>query len=147
MMYDKVSDEISIVEINPRMASQFADLFEKVDGVNSYSILLDIASACPPLVKRRQGRYRMAASCVLRSFEDKFVAALPTDAQREEVMERYPDARIEILATAGRRLSDEMQDGHSFRYGIVSLGGQSEEEIQSALAEVLETLRFSLLSV
>ena len=32
----------------------------------------------------------------------------------------------------GRRLSDELQDGHSYRYGIVNLGARD-------LAEVLET--------
>ena len=35
MMYDADADRIGIIEINPRMASQFADLYEKVDGTNS----------------------------------------------------------------------------------------------------------------
>ena len=37
MMYDAATDRIGIIEINPRMASQFADLYEKVDGTNSYT--------------------------------------------------------------------------------------------------------------
>ena len=42
MMYDAREDRIAIIEINPRMASQFADLYEKVDGTNSYEVLLDL---------------------------------------------------------------------------------------------------------
>ncbi len=38
MMYDAATDRIGIIEINPRMASQFADLYEKVDGTNSYCV-------------------------------------------------------------------------------------------------------------
>ena len=42
MMYDAREDRIAIIEINPRMASQFADLYEKVDGTNAYEVLLDL---------------------------------------------------------------------------------------------------------
>ena len=42
MMYDAREDRIAVIEINPRMASQFADLYEKVDGTNSYEVLLDL---------------------------------------------------------------------------------------------------------
>src|SRR5262245_35066348 len=56
MIYDPSSDAISIIEINPRMASQFADLYEKVDGTNSYAVLLDIAHGRTPRLTRWQGR-------------------------------------------------------------------------------------------
>ena len=123
MMYDAREDRIAVIEINPRMASQFADLYEKVDGTNAYEVLLDLGMGMRPTPKRRQGKYRFAASCVLRTFEDRVVAALPCEERLAEIERAYPDIRIEIHATAGRRLSDELQDGTSFRYGIVSLGG------------------------
>ena len=59
MMYDAEADRISIIEINPRMASQFADLYEKVDGTNSFSVLLDIAQGRTPRFTRRQGRFEL----------------------------------------------------------------------------------------
>ena len=70
MMYDDAADRIAVIEINPRMASQFADLYEKVDGTSSYTVLLDIAQGRAPHFTRRQGRYGFASSFVLRSFED-----------------------------------------------------------------------------
>src|SRR5262249_34458837 len=72
---------------------------------------------------RRQGRYRFASSCVLRSFADLVVEAVPSDADVQRLTRIYPDIRVEVHATPGRKLSDELQDGQSYRYGIVSLGG------------------------
>ncbi|HEX2447253.1 MAG TPA: ATP-grasp domain-containing protein [Methyloceanibacter sp.] len=130
MMYDAEDDRVSIIEINPRMASQFADLYEKVDGTNSFSVLLDIAQGVRPRFVRRQGRYGFAASCVLRSFEDHMVAAVPSESDIERLGQIYSDVRVELHATPGRKLSDEFQDGKSYRYGVVNLGG-------SDLADVL----------
>jgi hypothetical protein len=129
MMYDEELDLVSIIEINPRMASQFADLYEKVDGTNSFSILLDIAEGRRPNLSHRAGRYPFAASCVLRCFEDYRVGAVPSQADLERLTRVYPDSRFEILATVGRRLSDEFQDGKSYRYGIVNLGGRDRPDV------------------
>lgn len=131
MMYDAETGRISIIEINPRMASQFADLYEKVDGTSSYTVLLDIAQGRPPRFTRRQGRFAFAASCVLRSFHDALVLAVPGEADIERLASIYPDIRVELHATPGGKLSDEFQDGKSYRYGIVNLGGRD-------LADVLE---------
>ena len=37
-LYDSGRNKLGIVEINSRMASQFANLYEKVDGFNTYSL-------------------------------------------------------------------------------------------------------------
>ena len=129
MMYDAGADRIAIIEINPRMASQFADLYEKVDGTSSYTVLLDIARGRTPRFTRRQGRYGFASSFVLRSFEDYIVAALPTEADLERLAQLYPDIRVELHGTLGRKLSAELQDGRSYRYGIVSLGGSDRADV------------------
>jgi biotin carboxylase len=140
MMYDRCSDVISIIEINPRMASQFADLYEKVDGTNSYAVLLDIAQGRTPRIAHRQGRYGFAASIVLRSFEDHVVAALPSETDLERLKRTHPDIRVEILARVGRALSSEMQDGTSYRYGIVSLGGKDRDDVLPQFAACRDSL-------
>jgi biotin carboxylase len=140
MMYDAEADLISIIEINPRMASQFADLYEKVDGTNTYTVLLDIAQGRAPRLRRRQGRYAFAASCVLRSFEDYVVAALPSDADLARLAQSYPDLRIELHATVGRKLSDEFQDGKSYRYGILNLGGDDLADVLAQCESCCESL-------
>lgn len=129
MMYDRDADGIFVIEINPRMASQFADLYEKVDGTSSYMVLLDVAQGRAPRFVPRQGRYGFAASFVLRSFEDHIVATLPKEADLDRLACLYPDIRVELHATLGRKLSDELQDGISYRYGIVSLGGRDRADV------------------
>ncbi len=147
MMYDAAADRIGIIEINPRMASQFADLYEKVDGTNCYSVLLDIGAGRRPEVTRRQGAHRFAASFVLRSFEDRVVAALPSEAALAAIARREPDIRVELLTAVGRRLSQEMHDGYSYRYGIVNLGGQNRAEAMVKFDRVRAELGILLVPV
>ena len=130
--YDAWHDRLGIVEINPRMASQFADLYEKVDGFNTYSLLLDLALGRRPASRRGAGRHVIAASCVLRRFEDARVVQVPCEGDLRRIREAHPDARIEVLATPGKRLSQQLQDGCSFRYGLVSIGGRSREDLLAA---------------
>lgn len=130
MIYNPRTDEIHIIEVNPKIASQFPDLFEKVDGTSSYSVLLQVALGEEPIFRRGQGQFRVAGSCVLRTFEDQDVLAIPSQSQVEAVMRRFPDAKIQILASPGKRLSDQMQDVSSYRYGLVNIGADSEAELE-----------------
>lgn len=144
MTYDQAADRIGIIEINPRMASQFSDLYEKVDGTNAYTILLDIGAGRAPTPRRRQGAYRFAASCVLRTFEDCLVAGLPSEDQLASLAELYPDVRVELHAAVGRKLSDELQDGASYRYGIINLGGRDRAQVLERFEACRERLGIAL---
>ena len=128
-IYNPEADTVHIVEINPRMSSQFADLFEKVDGTNSYSVLLDLALGKPPQLKRRQGNHHAAFSCVLRTFQNQRVLGLPSNGEIQALQGEFPDVRIEILATEGLKLSQQMQDTCSYRYGLLNIGGRDRDEI------------------
>ena len=134
----------AVLLINPRMASQFADLYEKLDGTSSYTVLLDIAQDRAPRFMRRQGRCGFAASFVLRSFEDHIVTALPAKADLDQLARLYPDIRIELHATVGRKLSDEFQDGRSYRYGIVNLGGRDRPDVLEQFEACRESLGIAL---
>lgn len=140
---DEASGRVSVIEINPRMASQFADLYEKVDGTNSYAHLLALSAGAEPSFSRGNGAYRMAASCVLRCFEDRYVRSLPPPEEVEILARRHPGTRIEVLATAGRKLSQDMQDEDSYRYGIVSIGGKDRGDILAQLEDVKRNLTFA----
>ena len=78
MFHDPSSDAIHLIEVNPRMCPQFADLMEKVNGVNTYEIALAIAAGVRPVVRRRDAAYTAAVSYVLRLFEDKIVRKVPS---------------------------------------------------------------------
>ena len=147
LFYDPRTDRISIIEVNPKIASQFADLFLKVDGQSSFSILLQLACGIEPVMARRRGNFKLAASCVLRTFEDRHVRAVPTDDAIADIVQTYPDALIEIHATPGADLSNQMQDAQSFRYGLVNVGANSEHELEEKFASIAERLDFQLVPV
>lgn len=132
-IYEVETSTVKIVEVNTRMASQFADLFEKVDGLNSYTILL--ALCIGKTVQRRvaTGLHAFAASCVLRCFSDRFVLRVPSSEEVEHAEQSSPETRIEIIAIANTYLSDHMQDGASFRYAVINIGADSREQLLERL--------------
>ena len=134
LLYHPATGRVCIIEINPKIASQFPDLFEKVDGTSSYVPLLQVALGEEPEFPHRQGAFKMAASCVLRTFEDRRVARVPRAERLAELARACPDARVEVSVAEGQLLSDIMQDGKSFRYGLINLGANSEEELDAKLA-------------
>jgi biotin carboxylase len=147
MMYDEDKDAIHIVEVNPRMCPQFADLMEKVNGVNTYEIALDIAAGRQPTIVADSARFGAAASLVSRVFEDMLVKRLPTRSELIRFGERFPEARLKILCREGHRLSEELQDGKSYRYALLHLGGEDREDVLRRYASALVALDFELAPV
>ncbi len=141
-MFDPESNRAAIIEINPRMSSQFADLYEKVDGTNGYATMLSIARGVRPDLQRRAGRHRAAASCVLRTFRNQRVVRVPTAPEIERLQRSYPDMRIEILAQEGTRLSQLLQDGNSYRYAVLNIGARDRREILEILEDCRQRLTF-----
>ena len=142
MMYDECDGSVRIIEVNPRMSSQFADLFEKVDGVNSYEILLNIALGQEPMYARGKGKHTVAVSHVLRTFSDKKILRVPDKEHEDALLKRFPDMRIELFGKPGETLSALLQDGNSFRYGIINLGGESLEDVAWRIQECEKHLAF-----
>ncbi|MEX0940504.1 MAG: ATP-grasp domain-containing protein [Candidatus Babeliales bacterium] len=148
-VYNPSMDQIHIIEINPRISSQFADLFERVDGINTYRILLDLAVGRKPEVKRKEGQFNIAASCVLRLFEDQFVEKIPSKSNLKYLVDLFPDMHVEIYAKEGKKLSavDELQDGKSFRYGIINLGAFDHEDLMIKFHTAEKILDFKFKSI
>ncbi|MGE5097187.1 MAG: ATP-grasp domain-containing protein [Betaproteobacteria bacterium] len=143
MMYDAAADAVHIIEVNPRMCPQFADLMEKVNGVNTYEAALSIAAGRRPVLKR-PAPFGAAASVVARVFDDRLVKRVPRAAELQRVAEAFPDARVKVLCREGHRLSEELQDGNSFRYAVVNLGGEDRRHIATRHAQVMRELSFDL---
>lgn len=143
MFYDPDADAIQIVEVNPRMCPQFADLMEKVNGVNTYEIALAIAAGVRPTLRHENARFRAAASFVFRLFEDRRVVRVPERTELAAFHERFPDARFKVLCRPGHFLSEELQDGKSYRYAILNLGGDDRDDLLARWAEAKRYLSFA----
>ncbi|MBS0654903.1 MAG: ATP-grasp domain-containing protein [Verrucomicrobia bacterium] len=144
LMYDPQKDLVSIIEINPRIAMQFCDLYEKVDGTNSYEIALAIATGAKPEMKKNEGAFRVAASFVLRHFEDAVVTKVPSKEEIAVVKSHFPEAIVMADYRPGQKLSSSVQDGVSFRYGVIHLGGQDEDDLFARYEECTKALTFTL---
>lgn len=143
-MYDQEKDLISIIEVNPRMAHQFADLYEKVDGTNGYQIMLDIAAGKEPVFRKGQGEFACAASCVLRTFGNMKVLEVPSRCELAKIQQQFPDARIELYAVEGAYLHEQAQDVQSYRYAIINIGGKNQRDLLDRYGQCKEMLNIKL---
>ncbi|HXZ86707.1 MAG TPA: ATP-grasp domain-containing protein, partial [Myxococcota bacterium] len=76
MFWEPRSDRIAIVEVNPRMVGQFADLYARTRGGSSYLDALRLATGAAPLERPAQPA-GCAASVPLRTFEPVRVRRAP----------------------------------------------------------------------
>lgn len=122
--HDPLTDRISVIEFNPRMASQFSDLYRRVDGIDLHEIAFALAHGeDPATLPRSAPTANVAASFVYRSFDPLRVIPSPGGLQIAVFREAYPDALLlEFPKPAGSVARDFKWLG-SYRYGIVHLGG------------------------
>jgi len=125
--WDPESGRIAVIELNPRMASQLSYLYEWVDGVRPYEMLLALAAGEAPAAARDAARYRHAGSFALRKFDGKPLAAHPTPEQLERVRRDYPDAHLMLYLKRGSSLAREMKWLGSYRYAVVNMGAGSQQ--------------------
>lgn len=147
MFYNAEQDSISVIEINPRLCGQFADLFEKVDGTNLYDVLLAIATGNQPVLLKDRGHHRIAASFVLRAFNGERIVRLPTPADIERVKQLFPDLRIHMYCKEGEKLSVQLRqlhDNNSVRIAIINIGGKDRQDLMARFRQVMRELRFKL---
>jgi len=132
---------ITIIEINPRLAAQFADLYEKVDGTNPYRLLADLAAGREPRWVARAGAHGTAASLVLREF-DGAVRVAPSRAEIHLLRATHPDAGLQTFIKRGNSRSREMKWLGSYRYATINLGGRDRDDLFRRFEAVCANLSF-----
>jgi biotin carboxylase len=131
---------LRIVEVNGRMASQFAPLVRAVHGVSTYELGMELAAGGrPALPPRRPGV--VAASVLIRYWEDGIVRGLPDPMP---LLERFPGVQIELLVRHGQRLSENDDDTASHRLAVIALSGASRRELVTRAAEAAQMLEFEI---
>jgi hypothetical protein len=131
-----VEGNVHTIELNARIASQFAPLVESVHGRSTYDALAMLACGEDPAwgPGAREGA---AVSYVARVFEDAVVDAVPA-----------PEEGLEVLVKPGRRLSEQgHNDPASYRLAIFTEHGATREEVLSRCRRRARSLRFVLSAV
>jgi len=130
-----------IVEVNGRMASQFAPLVRAVHGTSTYRLQLELVTGGRPTLPTAR-RDVVASSFVLRRYvEDAIVEAVPDPAA---VVERFPGSQVELLVRPGQRLSENDDDSASHRLAVVALSGPDRATLLRDWEEAQRLLPFSL---
>jgi hypothetical protein len=129
--YDEASDALSVIEFNPRAASQFSDLYQRVEGLNLHEVGLALAHGLDPAALPKQAATaRVASSFVYRSFPGRRAGQVPTRSQRELLHAAYPDALLLDYPRAQAAVERDHKWLGSCRHGILHLGGEDALDLQ-----------------
>lgn len=122
-----------IIEVNPRIASQFAPLVQALHGRSTYEALFALACGEDPRWQASPPD-GVAVSYCLRVFADAFVAAVPE-----------PEEGLEILVRPGLRLSEQgVNDAQSYRLAIFFECGETREQAVASCRARARSLAFEL---
>jgi hypothetical protein len=141
LFWDRTRKQAKIIEINPRMAAQFADLYEKVHGINLYAILAELSFGRDPHWARGHGVYGAAASFVYRVF-DETPKYPPAPEQLAWLQSFAPDAIFTADFKYGASRAREQRWLGSHRYALLNLGGKNYNDLFQCFEQVNQHLNF-----
>lgn len=142
LAYDQKVDQLKIIEINPRMASQLANLYERVDGCRPYSMLFSMAVGEEPQLIKDKGQFKSAASFIFRRFRKPLKQQIPSKAELTYALSPYPDANMMLYFKKGSSLDREIKWLGSYRYAVLNLGGYSRSDMFARFEQVCKRLHF-----
>jgi hypothetical protein len=129
--HDALTGRLSVIECNPRLASQFVDLHRRVQGIDAHAMAAALAfGADPRSVPRAEPTAGAAASLVYRIEPGQAVPARPNRVQRQSLDRHYPDALLFEFPKSGHSLQRDFKWTLSHRYGIVHLGGRDRADLR-----------------
>jgi hypothetical protein len=140
-MHDPVTDRLTVIEINPRLASQLADFYERVDGLRIFDMLLELAQGRDPArlphVRPTAG---VAASFVWRAFDGAAPPPRATHEARSWLARHYPGAVLFQYHKRGLGLRREYKWLGSHRYATLNLGAPDEASLHADYREICARL-------
>ena len=142
MRIDPVTGAPRVIEINPRVAGQFYDLFERVDGYNLFEALLELECGDAPAIRHREGSDRVAASFVLRDFAGAGLSRWPSSAAIAALRARHPGSHLMVYPKRGPDLAREMKWLGSYRYAVFNSGAASLEQLLARFDAVCADIDF-----
>ena len=149
--YDDAADQLTVIEFNPRMASQFADLYQRVDGLDLYAMALALAGGTDPWTAPQLPRTAgCATSSVYRMFNHtaahlpQVMPVMPSRAQVSCLKSNFADSILLQYPKAGYSLARDFKWLGSYRYGILHMGGRDAADLQQRCAAASGILKWQL---
>ncbi len=123
------SGNCKVVEVNPRMAAQFSNMYEAVDGINLHDLAIRLALGENVTATKKVMPDRFATSFVYRRFDGLAQPNLPNAAQIKALADFDPRAQLATFKKIGNGLKREMRWLKSYRYACLNLAAGSESEL------------------
>lgn len=131
------SGELSLIEVNPRLAAQLAQFYEWVLGIDTYE--LGFAMALDrPLPFAQTPRFGAAASFVWRSFDGTSCPRLPSRADLDWLASEYPEARLELYSKKGASLQRDIKWLGSHRWAVLNMPGRDEADLRARYERICD---------
>ncbi|KPF53625.1 hypothetical protein D621_09875 [beta proteobacterium AAP51] len=129
--YDAAADKLTVIEFNPRLASQFSDLYLRTTGQDPHAMALALAlGRDPATLPRAQPLGSVAASLVYRSFAGEPVPTMPGPVTRAALQREFPDAMLHTFGKSGHALARELKWLGSHRYATLHLQGEDAADLR-----------------
>lgn len=139
--YDDATSELKVIEFNPRMASQFSDLYRQVTGVCLHELSLALAQGMDPAgLPRYTPTAGMAASFVHRVFDPHQAVTMPTPVQLTAFHGAHPDGLVLPFPKSAGSIARDFKWLGSYRYGIVHLAGGTPDDMLARYREACAML-------
>ncbi|MFW5682293.1 MAG: ATP-grasp domain-containing protein [Phycisphaeraceae bacterium] len=141
--YDQNSDNVWLLEINPRPSQSHADLFQKVHGVSHFATLIDLALGRKPMPLPDKGQCNVAAHFFVRAHELGKVVQAPTSDAIARLQRRQPLTRVKLEVQRGDDLADlRNQDSYSYELASLYIGGRDRQDVLDKYDEAMTALQF-----
>ena len=134
--HDPATDRLSVIECNPRLASQFGDLYQRVHGIDPHAMGVALAlGEDPTALPRTEPTAGVAASLVYRAFDPHHVPPAPSAAQRAAFAHAFPDALMFSFPKTGSALARDFKWTGNHHHGFVHLGGRDRAQMLERAAQ------------
>ena len=129
--HDPATGRLSVIEFNPRLASQFSDLYLRVKGIDPHGLALALATGRNPATEPRvQPVAGAAGSLVYRAFPGEPAPPMPGPWQVAKLHREFPEALLFSYPRSGHALARDYKWLGSWRYGILHLQGRDEHDLR-----------------
>ena len=129
--HDEATGRLTVIEFNPRLASQFSDLYLRVTGADLHACSLALAHGeHPDTVARIGSTAGAASSLVYRSFSPGQDVSKPDASQRARFAAEHADGLLFDFPKDAGSIARDFKWLGNYRYGIVHLGGRDAADLR-----------------
>ncbi|WP_404378540.1 acetyl-CoA carboxylase biotin carboxylase subunit family protein [Caenispirillum salinarum] len=141
--WDRESDRVWLLEINPRISKSHCALFRLVMGASHHEVAVNVAFKRRPDFPRRDGPFPMAGKFMPRTYGDAVVLRVPGPDDIAAVAADFPEMVLHMHIQEGTRLSDlPAQDSYSFEIADLFIGAGDEAALHDKFHTIMERLDF-----